>query len=97
MHPQDLAALGIPEGALIEVRSRHGTMLARVEADDSLRIGLVSVVHGFGGSATHAGPDDELPLGSVTRLVGMDERDPISGIPRMSALPIAVRATPSRG
>ncbi len=94
MHPQDLAALGIPDGALIEVRSRHGTMLARVEADDSLRIGLVSVVHGFGGSATHARPDDELPLGSVTRLVGMDERDPISGIPRMSALPIAVKPAP---
>jgi len=92
MHPQDLEAIGISEGALIEVRSRHGVMMARVEADDSLRVGLVSVVHGFGGSSTHAGPDDELHLGSVTRLVGMDERDPISGIPRMSALPIAVKA-----
>lgn len=94
MHPQDLAALGIPAGALIEVRSRHGAMLARVDSDDSLRTGLVAVVHGFGASVTHAEPDDELALGSVTRLVGMDERDPISGIPRMSALPIAVQPAP---
>ena len=97
MHPQDLAAQGIPAGTLIAVRSRHGAMLARVDTDDSLRTGLVAVVHGFGGSVTHAGPDDELALGSVTRLVGMDERDPISGIPRMSALPVAVKPAPVPG
>ena len=92
MHSCDLTALGIAAGDLITVRSRHGAMLARVEADDDLRPGLVSVVHGFGASATHAGPHDELALGSVARLVNMDERDPVSGIPRMSALPVAIIA-----
>ncbi len=92
MHPRDLAALGIEGDALVTVRSRHGHMLARVEADDSLREGLVAVAHGFGAPMTQAGIDPELALGSVSRLVNMDERDPISGIPRMSALPVSVLA-----
>src|SRR5207249_3761523 len=88
----NLAALGIEDGALITVRSRHGHMLARVEADDSLREGLVSIVHGFGAPISHAAGKRELALGSVSRLLNMDERDPISGIPRMSAVPVSVEA-----
>ena len=94
MHPADMAALGLQDGDLITVSSRHGNMLACVEADDSLRTGLVSVVHGFGAAMSHAGKDPELAtlaMGSVARLLNMDERDPISGIPRMSALPVAVK------
>lgn len=92
MHPRDLATLGIADGALITVRSRHGHMLARVQADDSLRQGLVSIVHGFGAAITQASMHSELALGSVSRLLNMDERDPISGIPRMSAVPVRVQA-----
>lgn len=91
MHPLDLVALGIEDGELITVSSCHGYLLARVEADDSLRKGLVSVVHGFGAAASSSGTDPELALGSVSRLLNMDERDPISGIPRMSAVPVSVR------
>ncbi len=89
MHPDDLAQLGIADGALIEVRSAHGEMVARVKADESLRPGLVSIAQGFGGASDAPGL---AARGSVTRLVGLDERDPISGIPRMSAVPVAVAA-----
>ncbi len=91
MHSRDLTALGIGDDTLITVRSRHGHMLARVKADDSLRQGLVSVVHGFGAPMSQAAVSSELALGSVTRLINMDERDPISGIPRMSGVPVAVQ------
>ena len=90
MHPSDIQALGITEGSLITISARHDNMLARVASDDSLRIGLVSVVHGFGGSASGAGKHKAKVSGSVTRLINMDEPDPISGIPRMSALPVSV-------
>jgi anaerobic selenocysteine-containing dehydrogenase len=91
MHSRDLIALGIEVGSLITVSSQHGYMLARVMADDKLREGLVSVVHGFGAPMSQGDPQSELSLGSVSRLVNMDERDPISGIPRMSALPVSVK------
>ena len=92
MHSSDLNVLGIEDGALITVRSCHGHMLARVKTDDNLREGLVSVVHGFGAPMSQAAATSELALGSVTRLINMDERDPISGIPRMSGVPVSVQA-----
>lgn len=92
MHPRDLTALGMKNGALIMIRSRHGQMLAQVEADDCLREGLVSAVHGFGAPMSHSIAKKELALGSISRLISMDERDPISGIPRMSAVPVSVQA-----
>jgi anaerobic selenocysteine-containing dehydrogenase len=76
LHPDDIAAAGLRDGALVTIRSRRASIVARLHADDSLRRGVVSVVHGFGGS--------------VTRLVSMDEPDPITGLPRMGALPVAV-------
>jgi anaerobic selenocysteine-containing dehydrogenase len=88
MHPSDMRALELTEGHLVVIRSASGHMLARIQADDSLRVGLVSVVHGFGSPVRFDA--SELSLGSVTRLIDMTERDPISGIPRMSALPIRV-------
>ncbi len=92
MHTEDLAALGLTQGACVTVRSRHGQMLARVHRDDSLRRGVVAIVHGFGASMTHAAASKEQAMGSVSRLLNMDERDPISGIPRMSAVPVSVSA-----
>lgn len=91
LHPLDLARLQIEPGDLIKVRSRHGHLLARAHADAGLREGLVSVVHGFGASLAHSGSAQQAQ-GSVNRLIDMTERDPITGIPRMSAVPVAVEA-----
>lgn len=92
MHSADLATLGISEGGLITIRSKHGCMLARVQADDDLGQGLISVVHGFGAAISLNDAPRELALGSVSLLTNMDERDPITGIPRLSGLPVSVEA-----
>ena len=89
MHPDDISSGALVEGEIVKVRSKAGHMVAKLHSDPHLRRGLVSVVHGFGAAATF---DDSLrAMGSVTRLINMDERDPISGIPRMSALPVSVQ------
>jgi anaerobic selenocysteine-containing dehydrogenase len=87
LHPDDAAALGLSAGDDVTVRSKHAAIEARVQIDDTLRRGIVSVVHGFGG-AVSAGPPSA--GASVTRLVSMDEFDPISGLPRLSAIPVAI-------
>jgi anaerobic selenocysteine-containing dehydrogenase len=90
MHPEDLAALGLEEGSTIRIRSAAGAIAAIVESDDTLRPGVVSITHGFG-ARVPASDDDPRSAGSaVTRLVNMDEFDPITGIPRMSAIPVAI-------
>ncbi|HSW17932.1 MAG TPA: molybdopterin-dependent oxidoreductase [Ramlibacter sp.] len=90
LHPQDLAAWQLQEGDTVRIASRHGHMHARVEADDSLRPGVLSVVHGFGQAATLESADPLLATASVNRLVDLGERDPISGIPRMTGIPVNV-------
>jgi hypothetical protein len=72
------------------VRSPHDAVLAVAEADDSLRTGVVAMTHAFGASPSER--EDPRRIGSpLGRLLRLDDAyDPISGIPRMGALPIAI-------
>jgi anaerobic selenocysteine-containing dehydrogenase len=90
LHPDDFRELGLAEGDQVRISSRLGHMRAQACADESLRRGTVSVVHGFGAPATLEGVDPELAEASVNRVVGLEERDPISGIPRMTGVPVRV-------
>ncbi|MGE0231241.1 MAG: molybdopterin-dependent oxidoreductase [Flavobacteriaceae bacterium] len=87
MHPDDLERFGLAAGALAHIRSAHGEMRAEIAADASLRPGTISVVHGFGS----LDEDTEGPQ-SVNRLIGLDECDPMTGIPRMTGVPVTVVA-----
>jgi anaerobic selenocysteine-containing dehydrogenase len=98
IHSQDLAKLGLISGSSVTIASRHDEIAAVVEADDTLRPGVVAMTHGFGGLPGDDGADgrDEQHrvLGSNTgRLVSTDDDyDPVSGMPRMGAIPISIRA-----
>jgi anaerobic selenocysteine-containing dehydrogenase len=86
MHPDDIATRGLAAGQRVTVRSPHGEVTAALHADDTLRRGVVSVVHGFGGRL-----DDARHTGcSVTRLTAMDEVDAITGLPRLGAILVTV-------
>jgi len=95
MNPADLMTLGLVKGQQIEIESAHGTIVALADVDDGLRVGSVSMSFGFGG-ARDAGHRDVRSVGSsVERLLSTrDYFDPYSGQPRMSSVPIRIRATP---
>jgi len=63
-----------------------------VEADDQMKRGVVAITHGYGRNPG----EEENPSNdgcNVGRLMSTDaEFDPITGIPRMGAVPIAIRA-----
>ncbi|MBK7250896.1 MAG: molybdopterin-dependent oxidoreductase [Gammaproteobacteria bacterium] len=98
MHPDDLAALTVAPGELIEIRSDYGTILGIAEADPGLRRGLVSMTHAFGDLPG----GDEAALArtagsNIGRLIPVDrDFDPHSGIPRMSAVPVSVHRHAAR-
>ncbi len=95
LHPDDLAMLGVVPGETIEIASERASILGVAAQAPELRRGLVSMAHGFGDAPER---DGELHrLGSNTgRLVSNEEHfDPHSGIPRMSAIPVAVRSAPA--
>ena len=48
VHPDDVARLGLTDGAPARVRSRVGEVSLDVEVTDSIRPGVVSIPHGFG-------------------------------------------------
>jgi anaerobic selenocysteine-containing dehydrogenase len=93
MHPDDLARLALTAGAMVEIRSRHGRVIAFVEPDPTMRPGVVALSHGFG--ARFGRPYDPRRDGAnVNDLLSWDDDyDPKHGMPRMSAVPVSVRAT----
>ncbi|MBW2425246.1 MAG: molybdopterin-dependent oxidoreductase [Deltaproteobacteria bacterium] len=92
LHPDDLEMLGLDEGDVVEIESAHASIVGIAERAPELRRGLVSMAHCFGDA-----PENDARLreiGSNTgRLVdNASEFDPYTGIPRMSAIPVAIRS-----
>ncbi|GAA1857560.1 molybdopterin-dependent oxidoreductase [Pseudonocardia ailaonensis] len=91
-HPDDLAALGVEAGSLVEIRSPRAAVVAVADADPTMRPGTVSMTHSFGDLP---GQDDDVRRHgtSVGRLIADDVAfDPYSGQPLMSNIPIRVAA-----
>jgi anaerobic selenocysteine-containing dehydrogenase len=95
MHPDDLAAIGVADGELVEICSPNGRVPAVAAASADIRPGVVSFSHCWGGSPDpDAGADDKVrQIGSNSnRLVdNRDRPEKYSGMPRQSTIEVAVR------
>lgn len=92
LHPDDLAELGLEKGALVEIRSSRAAILGVAEPAPEVRRGVVSMAHCFGDAPRDEAEGAVRKIGSNTsRLVdNEDVFDPHTGIPRMSAIPVAI-------
>ena len=90
IHSAVLSRLGLAEGDQIVLESRHGSLPAIVAVDDGLREDVISMSHAFGDLPSEG--RDIRKVGSNTGvLISVeDDYDRISGIPRMSAVPVRV-------
>jgi len=92
LHPDDLSALGWQAGQRLAIRSAHGEIELPVKADDSLRRGVVSVPHGWGGLLD----DSRQPGANTNRLTSADvDLDPINAMPVLTGLPVRLRCLPA--
>lgn len=97
MHPADLAARGIGDGAMVAMRSRAGRIEVEVRASDAMMPGVVSLPHGFGHQR------DGMRLSRASAVVGAsynDLTDPValdgaSGNAALNGLPVWIE--PARG
>jgi formate dehydrogenase major subunit len=80
MHPEDLAALGIAPGALINVQSRRGEVTLQVRADEGMPTGAVFIPFAYHEAAAN--------------LLTNPALDPTARIPELKYC--AVRVTPDR-
>jgi anaerobic selenocysteine-containing dehydrogenase len=92
MHPADLEALGLRAGSRVEIASASGSIEGFAAPDDMLRRGLVSMAHSFGDAPGRGDPDPRRQGSNTSILVSLDDTpDGLTGMPRMSAIPVAVR------
>jgi len=76
VHPEDAGLLGLTDDMSIDIESRHGRTRARVRLADDIRRGVISLAHGFEDANPAALIDDASVF------------DALSGLPRMSAIPV---------
>lgn len=90
LHPDDLTALGLGNGSVVRITSDHGSILAVAEADETMRPGVVSMAHGWGGEPV----EDESQwdgAANVNLLIACDrDVEALNAMPRMSAIPINI-------
>jgi anaerobic selenocysteine-containing dehydrogenase len=90
IHPADLALLGIANGADAQVVSRFGRVPAIVKADATLKRGVVTMTHGFGGMPGEPTAYREHGA-SVSKLLSLDEGcEPLQAMPLMSGVPVRI-------
>jgi len=90
VNPADAFRLGIADGAAIEIESSVGRVNAVLQFAPDVREGVVSMAHGFD-------PLAGAGLSASTAALVDDEHDyePLSGLPRMSAIPVRLRRRPA--
>lgn len=91
MHPADLAARGLSDGAMVTVRSRVGEVSVEVSATEDVMPGVVSLPHGYGHGRAGA------RLGVAAGVAGVSindltdpERLDVSGNAALSGVPVTV-------
>ena len=93
VHPDDMGALGVEEGDLVEITSLRSVVVGVVKPDPDIKQGVVAMSHSWGGGSL---TDEKVrEIGTPTnRLVNSEEgTDRVTGLPVMSAIPVRLRRT----
>ena len=89
LHPNDLAALGLDDGEIATIESRHGRMRAVMRSAADIAPATVSIAHCWGG----ANEDDDVHAAGSEVNALISNEDPISdevGMARQSAIPVRI-------
>ena len=90
LNPADAERMGLATGDTIHVRSPFGQIGALVEIDPDIRPGVASMTHCYGLNPDQP-TDPARDGGNVGRLISVEDHpDPVTGIPRMGALPVVL-------
>lgn len=93
MHPADLDARGLADGALVTVASRVGSVQVEVAATEDVMPGVVSLPHGYGHqkAGVRLGVAAGVAGVSINDLTDPDRLD-VSGNAALSGVPVTVTA-----
>jgi len=94
LNPEDVAAEGFREDDRIEIISEAGSIATRVKLDPTIRRGVVSITHGFGGLPEDNRDFDQSGANTNLLIDPATPRERINAMPRMSGIPVTLRARP---
>lgn len=86
MHSRDAAGLGVSSGDPVRVSTRRGTAVVRLEVNDTMQPGFLSLPNGLGLS----GPDTETAGVATNELTSIAARDPFAHTPHHKYVPARV-------
>jgi anaerobic selenocysteine-containing dehydrogenase len=94
MHPDDLLALEIESGDLVQVSGPGGKVTAVTKAEVTIQRGVCSLAHGWGFHPEYDSNQNVREIGASSNRIISDEAeyDPISGMARQSAIPVNITA-----
>ena len=92
IHPDDASRLGVVGESKVRVTSRVGSVDAPLEVTDSVRVGVVSLPHGWGHSMAGTNTRVAASRAGVNSNILTDERelDPLSGNSVLNGIPVSV-------
>jgi anaerobic selenocysteine-containing dehydrogenase len=93
IHPDDMKELGVADGQLVDITSPKSSLRTVAKAAPDVRRGTVSMAHSWGDLPGETGPiADPFTAGDTTGRLSdcASAYDPITGLPVMSAIPVAV-------
>ncbi|NDD72692.1 MAG: molybdopterin oxidoreductase family protein, partial [Actinobacteria bacterium] len=92
IHPNDAARLGVEGQTKVRVTSRVGSVDAPIEITESVRVGVVSLPHGWGHSMPGTNTRVAASRAGVNSNILTDEKeiDPLSGNSVLNGIPVTV-------
>jgi anaerobic selenocysteine-containing dehydrogenase len=94
MHPDDLLALELESGDLVQIIGPGGKITAVTKAEATIQRGVCSLAHGWGFHPEYDSNQNVREIGTSSNRIISDEAeyDSISGMARQSAIPVNIVA-----
>lgn len=90
IHPDDLAELGIADGAVIRIASPVGSLVGVAEASPAMRRGIISMAHAWGDAGEDGSDVRQIGAGTNRLVKETTNFDPITGQSLQSAIPVRI-------
>ncbi|MEW6128521.1 MAG: molybdopterin-dependent oxidoreductase [Acidobacteriota bacterium] len=92
IHPDDAAIVGLENGGLAKCESKKGAAIVRVEINDTLCRGMVTLPHGYGLEYSMGNGKRQRTGVNLNTLTSAEDCDPIAGTPYHKFVPVRLQA-----
>jgi anaerobic selenocysteine-containing dehydrogenase len=90
IHPEDAATLHLADGSWARCETKRGSAIVRIEINDTLRPGMVTLPHGYGLEYPLEDGKRQRTGAYINELTSADHCDPLAGTPYHKFVPVRI-------